>query len=214
MIPAMSPMVGGALFVLASVIAFGALGPLIGMFGVGAGPFTIAALLAIGNALAARPSIAAESRGTPMPRAALWRIAASAIAGPLLAGSALAWGTQTIASGYVLTGILIITAAALLWEVDNLLSGNIVGADPNAVTVVKCTIGILAAVIAAVIGHEPLPHAYNGVALIVTGAVTLGLSRRWYLSGRERLGAGLPHPKAVIGPEWSSPSPPRSRARV
>jgi hypothetical protein len=185
----------GALFVLASVVAFGALYPLIGFFGAGAGPFTIAAVLAIGNALAARPSIAVESRGTPMPRAAIWRIAVSGIAGPMLAGSAYAWSVAQGANGHVLTAIIIAAAAAILWEVDNVLSGKIAGADPNAVTVVKCTIGIVAAIVAAVIAHEPLPHAYSGVALILTGAVTLGLSRRWYLTGRERLGQAFPTPK-------------------
>jgi drug/metabolite transporter (DMT)-like permease len=88
----MSPTVSGALFAIASAIAFGATAPLIGRFGAGLGPWSIAALLYIGAALATRPTIQPASRERPIGPAVLRRIAITGILGAMLAPAALAWG--------------------------------------------------------------------------------------------------------------------------
>lgn len=181
----------GALFALASGAAFGALAPLIAFFGGGLGPFAIAGLLGIGNALAARPSIAPDSRTQPIPRAALTRIAASGVCGPFLSVTIFAWATANFgANALAATGA--ITLAGLLWEIDNRISVSIGAADRNAVTVVKCTIGVVLAVVAAIVTREPLPGATAGFALIIAGAVCLGISRRWAGSARRGLVQAFP----------------------
>jgi drug/metabolite transporter (DMT)-like permease len=88
----MSPIVSGALFAIASALAFGATAPLIGHFGAHLGPWTTAALLYIGAALATRPSIQPASRERGITPAALRRIAVCGILGAMLAPAALAWG--------------------------------------------------------------------------------------------------------------------------
>lgn len=88
----MSPIVSGALFALASAIAFGATAPLIGWFGAHLGPWSTAALLYIGAALATRPSIQPASRERGLTPRALRRIAVCGVLGAMLAPAALAWG--------------------------------------------------------------------------------------------------------------------------
>jgi drug/metabolite transporter (DMT)-like permease len=88
----MSPIVSGALFAIASALAFGATAPLIGHFGAHLGPWSTAALLYIGAALATRPSIRPASRERPITPGALRRIAVCGILGAMLAPAALAWG--------------------------------------------------------------------------------------------------------------------------
>ena len=88
----MSPIVSGALFAIASALAFGATAPLIGNFGAHLGPWSTAALLYIGAALATRPGMQPANRERGITPRALRRIAISGVLGAMLAPAALAWG--------------------------------------------------------------------------------------------------------------------------
>jgi drug/metabolite transporter (DMT)-like permease len=92
MIPASrSPFVAGGLLALLSAATFGASTPLVQHFGRDAGPFTTAALLYGGAALAAVPWGAADA---PLDRRSIHRVAAVALLGAVVAPVALAWGLQ------------------------------------------------------------------------------------------------------------------------
>ena len=224
---------------LASAIAFGATAPLIGYFGAHLGPWSVAALLYLGAALATRPSIAPASRGVRISRSELQRIIITGVLGAMLAPAALAWGiartgalsaslalalegvftvaiavivfheqlgrrvflaVALIAAGTMLLvaaggsggfgalGVLAVTLATLLWAIDNAITGTITGADPGAVVVLKSTTGIVGSIALALLSREPLPSAYNGIALIATGAIGYGASLRWYLLAQRRFG--------------------------
>jgi hypothetical protein len=193
MMPGMFLQARAALFGIAALVAFGGVVPLIAHFGAHLGPWTITTLLAIGIALAARPAIAPESRVQPIPRTAFGRIAASGIGGVLLGPSALAWGATHLAAGAIADTTIACGYALIV--LDATVIGRIAGADPNAVTVVKSTLAILIAVVLAIVTREALPNAFNGVALVVGGAVCLGASRRWFAAARAGLGQASANPK-------------------
>jgi drug/metabolite transporter (DMT)-like permease len=88
----MSPMVSGALLAIASAVAFGATAPLIGVFGAGLGPWTIAALLYLGAALATRPTIRPAAHERAITKRDLTRIVLTGVLGAMLAPAAFAWG--------------------------------------------------------------------------------------------------------------------------
>jgi len=247
----MSPLVSGALLALASAIAFGATAPLIGRFGAHLGPWSIAALLYLGAALAIRPTIAPASRERPIARRELPRIMLTGVLGAMLAPAALAWGiahTGALSASLVLAlesaftvavavaffheavgrrvviamvlisggaallvaanggagfgglGVLAVTVATLLWAIDNAITGTITGADPSAIVVLKSTTGIVGSIACALLAREPLPSAYNGVALIVIGAVGYGASLRWYLLAQRRFGVARTASLFAIAP--------------
>jgi drug/metabolite transporter (DMT)-like permease len=119
----MSPLVSGALLALASAIAFGATTPLIGRFGAHLGPWSIAALLYIGAALAARPSVQPASREHPIARRSLQRIVVTGVLGAMLAPAALAWGiaqTGALSASLVLAleSVFTVILAVLIFHED------------------------------------------------------------------------------------------------
>ena len=77
---------------IAAAIAFGATAPLIGRFGLHAGPWSIAALLYLGAAIATLPTVRRANRERPIGRRDAWRIALTGVLGAMLAPAALAWG--------------------------------------------------------------------------------------------------------------------------
>jgi len=110
----MSPLVSGALLALASAIAFGATTPLIGRFGAHLGPWSIAALLYLGAALATRPTVKPASREHPIQRRDLQRIVITGVLGAMLAPAALAWGiahTGALSASLVLSLESVFTVA-------------------------------------------------------------------------------------------------------
>jgi drug/metabolite transporter (DMT)-like permease len=88
----MSPMVSGALLAIAAAVAFGATAPLIGVFGAGLGPWTIAALLYVGAAVATRPSVRSATRERAIAKRDVARIVLTGVLGAMLAPAAFAWG--------------------------------------------------------------------------------------------------------------------------
>jgi len=117
----MSPMVSGALLAIASAVAFGATAPLIGHFGTGLGPWSVAALLYLGAALATRPTIRSAARERAVATRDLSRIVLSGILGAMLAPAALAWGiahTGALSASLVLAleSVFTITIAAFVFR--------------------------------------------------------------------------------------------------
>jgi drug/metabolite transporter (DMT)-like permease len=88
----MSPFASGALLAIAAAIAFGATAPLIARFGAGSGPWTIAALLYAGAAIATAPLVRSRERERRIARADFRRVVAAGILGAAIAPAALAWG--------------------------------------------------------------------------------------------------------------------------
>lgn len=88
----MSPFASGALLALASAIAFGATAPLIARFGAHTGPWTVAALLYAGAAIATAPAIRSADRERRVARRDFRRIALAGVLGAMIAPAALAWG--------------------------------------------------------------------------------------------------------------------------
>jgi drug/metabolite transporter (DMT)-like permease len=89
-----SSIFGGALLALGAAVAFGSTTPFIRHFGHGAGPFTTACLLYLGAALIAVAWRGAPSAEAAVRRAHLPRIVLVALAGAVVAPTALAWGLQ------------------------------------------------------------------------------------------------------------------------
>ena len=89
-----SPIARAGGYALLAAIAFGATTPLIGRFGASIGPWTTAALLYAGAALAGWPAIRGAARESPIARRDVTRIAAAAFTGAMLAPAALAWGIR------------------------------------------------------------------------------------------------------------------------
>ncbi|HEY8090946.1 MAG TPA: DMT family transporter [Polyangiaceae bacterium] len=90
--PERSPFVAGGLLALLSAAAFGASAPLVQRFGHDVGPFTTAALLYVGAALA---SVSLRRSGdAPLRGGALGRVAVVALLGAVVAPVCLAWGLQ------------------------------------------------------------------------------------------------------------------------
>ena len=89
-----SPVARAGGYALLAAIAFGATTPLIGRFGASSGPWTTAALLYAGAALASWPAMRSAARERPIARRDVIRIAAAAFAGAMLAPAALAWGIR------------------------------------------------------------------------------------------------------------------------
>jgi drug/metabolite transporter (DMT)-like permease len=87
-----SPFVAGGGLALLSALAFGASAPLVQRFGHGVGPFTTAALLYAGAALASTFSRAAPD--APLRGPAVRRVVVVALLGAVVAPVCLAWGLQ------------------------------------------------------------------------------------------------------------------------
>lgn len=88
-------MAGGVLLAVVAAVTFGVTTPLVQRLGHGAGPFSTAALLYAGAALAAAPwSSRSGSAEPPLGRKHVPRLVAVALAGGVLAPACLAWGLQ------------------------------------------------------------------------------------------------------------------------
>jgi drug/metabolite transporter (DMT)-like permease len=114
-------MVSGALLAIASAVAFGATAPLIGRYGVGLGPWTVAALLYAGAALATLPSVRSARRERPVSGREYRRIAVTGVLGAMLAPAAFAWGvahTGALGASLVLAleSVFTIAIAALIFH--------------------------------------------------------------------------------------------------
>lgn len=112
------PALGGAALAVAAAVLFGASTPLIQRAGAGIGPFTTAALLYAGAALAGVVSRRPLQREAGIGRRDLPRLLAMAAFGALLAPVALAWGLQrTSATGasLMLTFEAVFTALLAWW---------------------------------------------------------------------------------------------------
>ena len=117
----MSPLVTGALLAIASAVAFGATAPLIGHFGAGLRPWSVAALLYLGAALATRPTVRSAKRERSVATRDLSRIIASGVLGAMLAPAALAWGiahTGALSASLVLAleSVFTIAIAAVIFR--------------------------------------------------------------------------------------------------
>ncbi|MBL8741370.1 MAG: EamA family transporter [Myxococcales bacterium] len=88
----LTPIARGSLIAVVAAALFGLTTPLVTHFGRGIGPFTTAALLYAGAALAA--GLPGRASGPRVGRAELGRVAAVALFGALLAPASLAWGLQ------------------------------------------------------------------------------------------------------------------------
>jgi drug/metabolite transporter (DMT)-like permease len=112
-----SPMMRGALLAIASAVAFGATTPLIGYFGASLGPWTVAALLYFGAAIATLPAM----RSGAIARSEFRRIALTGIIGAMFAPAALTWGiahTGALSASLVLSleAIFTVAIAALFFH--------------------------------------------------------------------------------------------------
>ena len=89
-----SPITRGVLLALAAAVAFGSTTPFVHRFGAGVGPFTTACLLYAGAAFVAIAWRGRAGAEAPVRREHLPRILLVAIAGAVIAPTALAWGLQ------------------------------------------------------------------------------------------------------------------------
>src|SRR5689334_11523458 len=88
------PAIRGSLLALAAAVLFGISTPLVQKFGSGVGPFTTAALLYAGAAVAGAVSRRRVEREARMVPGDLPRVLAMAAFGAVLGPVALAWGLQ------------------------------------------------------------------------------------------------------------------------
>jgi drug/metabolite transporter (DMT)-like permease len=111
-------MTRGALLAIASALAFGATTPLIGRFGAHLGPWTVAALLYLGAAVATLPAVRPTR---PIAGRDFRRIMLTGILGAMLAPAALTWGiahTGALSASLVLAleAIFTVAIAALVFH--------------------------------------------------------------------------------------------------
>ncbi len=121
-----SPIAMGVLLAVAAAAAFGSTTPFVHRFGKRIGPFTTACLLYAGAALVAvlwRERAGAEAR---VRRADLPRILALAIAGAVVAPTALAWGLQHADTASA--SLLLSSEAVLTVLLARLFYGEVLGA--------------------------------------------------------------------------------------
>lgn len=89
-----SPLSSGVLLAFVSALAFGSTTPFIHRFGTGVGIFTTASALYIGAAIVAVLWRTSEHAEAPVQREHLFRILLVALAGAVIAPTALAWGLR------------------------------------------------------------------------------------------------------------------------
>lgn len=110
-------------------------------------------------------------------------VAALAISG----GAALvALGAPSGSAGAL--GIAAVALAALLWAIDNAITGTVADADPATVVLAKSAIGACCAALAAVLSGEPPPALDTSLGLLAIGAIGYGASLRWYLFAQRSFG--------------------------
>jgi len=114
-----SPILTGGALALASAVAFGATTPLVQHFGRGVGPFTTAALLYAGAALAS--AVRRRPGEAPLRRIDLRRVIVVALLGAFAAPVAFAWGLQhtsgvTAALLLNLEAVFTVLLARVLWR--------------------------------------------------------------------------------------------------
>jgi drug/metabolite transporter (DMT)-like permease len=97
-------------------------------------------------------------------------------------------GTGVPAGGSV-AGVALVSAAALAWALDNLLSRTLADADPGLIVALKGGFGGSAAAVAALVVGEAMPSAGHVAALLGIGAVGYGVSLGFYLRAQTIVGA-------------------------
>ncbi len=114
----MSPALRGGLLALVAALLFGLSTPLVQRFGVGVGPFTTAALLYAGAALAALLLRRPTQREAQLRRADLPRLLAMAASGAVIGPVALAWGLQRTSgsSASLMLTLEAVFTAVLAWR--------------------------------------------------------------------------------------------------
>jgi drug/metabolite transporter (DMT)-like permease len=156
-----SPLVKGALFAIASALAFGATTPLVQRFGRDAGPFwTAFALYAGAAATAALGGSSAESRPR---RAHLPRLALVAIAGAAIAPIALAWGLQRTSA----------TSASLMLNLEALFTialAHAFYAEPIGPRVALAALAMVAGGALLVVRDASSASAAGTIAVVVATA--------------------------------------------
>lgn len=88
-----------------------------------------------------------------------------------------------------IAGLLAVMVATAAWGVDNSLSRALADRDPGQVVMFKGAIGAVATMIIAVSFGEPVPGAWQALALLFVGATGYGLSLRFYLLAQRAFGA-------------------------
>jgi drug/metabolite transporter (DMT)-like permease len=106
-----------------------------------------------------------------------------------LGGAALlALGNETQA-GAISIGTLAVVLATGLWAADSTLTGSVAHLDPGRVTFWKCALGASLSCAVAFVLHDRFPAAAHAIGLVLIGAVSYGLSLRWYLAAQRAFGA-------------------------
>jgi drug/metabolite transporter (DMT)-like permease len=85
-------------------------------------------------------------------------------------------------------GLGAVALAALLWSVDNAITGTVADVDPGTVVLAKSAVGASCAAIAVLVLREPPPGIDASLALVAIGAVGHGASLRWYLYAQRTFG--------------------------
>jgi drug/metabolite transporter (DMT)-like permease len=114
----MSPALRGGLLALVAALLFGLSTPLVQRFGAGVGPFTTAALLYAGAALAALLLRRPTQREAQLRRTDLPRLLAMAASGAVIGPVALAWGLQRTSgsSASLMLTLEAVFTAVLAWR--------------------------------------------------------------------------------------------------
>jgi drug/metabolite transporter (DMT)-like permease len=108
----------------------------------------------------------------------------------LIAGGALLVADIGQAGSGSVWGLLAVLLATAGWGADNALSRGVAERDPAQVVLAKSALGAAAALCVALFGSEPLPGAWQALALMAIGVTGYGLSLRLYLLAQRAFGAG------------------------
>lgn len=162
-----------------------------GIVGAMLAPAALAWGLAHTSALGASLTLTLESVFTVALAAALFhehvgrRVALAATT--IAAGAALlALGSPAGSAGAL--GLGAVALAALLWSIDNAITGTVADVDPGTVVVAKSAVGATCAAVAMLIAREPAPGLDASLSLLAIGAVGYGASLRWYLFAQRSFG--------------------------
>jgi len=143
------------------------------------------------SALGASLTLTLESVFTVVLAAALFhehvgrRVAIASIT--IAAGAALlALGAPAGTAGAL--GLAAVAGAALLWAIDNAITGTVAEVDPGTVVLAKSTVGACCSAVVVLLLREPPPGLDASLALVAIGAVGYGASLRWYLFAQRTFG--------------------------
>lgn len=177
---------------------------LVALFGAAIAPAALAWGLQHAGAVAASLLLNLEAVFTVVLARAFYReplggrvVAASAL---MVAGGVLL-ALRGVGDGVAsLIGVIAITVATLAWALDNTLTRPLADLDPRAVVFWKALLGAAMSTAAALVIHDPWPHAVSAIALLACGAAGYGLSLRLYLRAQRILGAARTGSLFAFGP--------------